>query len=312
MKRRTTNEFIEDAIKVHNGKWRYDKTDLNHRDEKGRVIITCPIHGDFLQKPSEHLKGRGCRKCGRKIVARKLRNGESFFEKCKQKYNGYYSYENSQYVSMFTDMVVTCVKHGDFLIKPHDHLKGNGGCKECKKEKIGNLWKSNTKDFILKYKEKFGNRYDTSKVNYIGARENVCMICHKHGEFWNTPNRLLNGVGCPKCKMSHLEFEIDKFLTDNGIDHRYDVRDLKCLNGLTLDFYIDEYNIGIECQGIQHFMDSRQRKCRDVIKRDKIKKRLCDENGIKLLYYSNLNIEYPYEVITDKNNLLNIIKSYEK
>ena len=41
-----------------------------------------------------------------------------------------------------------------------------------------------------------------------------------------------------------------------------------------------------------------------------VKKKLCDENGIKLFYYSDLGIDYPYEVYEDKDKLLEEIKKY--
>ena len=44
-----------------------------------------------------------------------------------------------------------------------------------------------------------------------------------------------------------------------------------------------------------------------LIERDNRKRKLCEEHGIKLLYYSNLGIEYPYKVYEDKNELLNEI-----
>lgn len=53
-------------------------------------------------------------------------------------------------------------------------------------------------------------------------------------------------------------------------------------------------------------------KSEKVIERDNIKRKLCLENGVKLLYYSNLKIDYPYEVITDINNLLKVIELYAK
>lgn len=61
-KKLTTAEFIERARKIHGDKYDYSKTDLNNRDEKGRVIITCPKHGDFWQLPSNHLNGQKCQK----------------------------------------------------------------------------------------------------------------------------------------------------------------------------------------------------------------------------------------------------------
>ena len=64
-KKMTTKEFIEKARKIHGDKYNYIKTNLDIRDEKGRVIITCPTHGDFLQTPAAHLSGRKCNKCSR-------------------------------------------------------------------------------------------------------------------------------------------------------------------------------------------------------------------------------------------------------
>ena len=44
-----------------------------------------------------------------------------------------------------------------------------------------------------------------------------------------------------------------------------------------------------------------------LVERDNKKRKLCEEHGTKLLYYSNLGIEYPYKVYEDKNELLNEI-----
>lgn len=66
MKKITTEEFKDRAFLVHKDKFIYNKTDLDERDDKGRVIITCPIHGDFKQTPKNHLHGQGCPKCSHK------------------------------------------------------------------------------------------------------------------------------------------------------------------------------------------------------------------------------------------------------
>ena len=57
-----------------------------------------------------------------------------------------------------------------------------------------------TKDFIKKAKEKHGNKYDYSKVEYVDSKTKVCIICPIHGEFWQLPNNHLRGKGCSKCK----------------------------------------------------------------------------------------------------------------
>ena len=63
LKKKTTEEFIEISNKVHNHKYDYSNVDMYNRDEKGRVCIICPIHGEFWQLPKVHMKGSGCYKC---------------------------------------------------------------------------------------------------------------------------------------------------------------------------------------------------------------------------------------------------------
>jgi ferredoxin-like protein FixX len=55
-------KFVDKARKIHGDKYDYSKTDLEHRDEKGKVCIICPIHGEFWQTPVMHLQGEGCKK----------------------------------------------------------------------------------------------------------------------------------------------------------------------------------------------------------------------------------------------------------
>jgi len=49
-----------------------------------------------------------------------------------------------------------------------------------------------------------GNKYDYSKVVYINSTTDVCIICHKHGEFWQTPVGHLQGRGCKDCWSERL------------------------------------------------------------------------------------------------------------
>jgi G:T-mismatch repair DNA endonuclease (very short patch repair protein) len=60
--RRTTEEFIEKAKKVHNSD-HYDYSEVNYVNSFTHVKIKCPNHGDFKQTPSCHLNGQKCPKC---------------------------------------------------------------------------------------------------------------------------------------------------------------------------------------------------------------------------------------------------------
>lgn len=67
--------------------------------------------------------------------------------------------------------------------------------------------KLTTKQWIEKARKVHGDRYDYSKVEYKGADEKVCIICHEkdengieHGEFWQrAANHITLKRGCPKC-----------------------------------------------------------------------------------------------------------------
>lgn len=84
--RKTTETFIEESNLVHDFKYNYEKTEYIRNNLK--VIITCPIHGDFEQTPISHITNKsGCKKCKDSI-------GEKKISKILNKYNIHYSREH--------------------------------------------------------------------------------------------------------------------------------------------------------------------------------------------------------------------------
>lgn len=133
-KTKTTEEFIEEAMKVHTNKYTYTQT--KYTMNKIKVVITCPLHGDFEQTPSAHLGGHGCPTCGKE--ARKLKKAEvtktteKFIEQSKAVNGDKYTYENTKYINAKTKLTITCPVHGDFVVKPTNHLSKNSlGCTKC-------------------------------------------------------------------------------------------------------------------------------------------------------------------------------------
>ena len=55
--------FIKKAKIVHGNEYDYSKID--YINNKTKVCIICPEHGEFWQTPSNHLLGRGCPICGK-------------------------------------------------------------------------------------------------------------------------------------------------------------------------------------------------------------------------------------------------------
>lgn len=214
---------------------------------------------------------------------------EEFISRAKLIHGDKYDYSDIKYVNKHTKVYIVCPEHGGFWQSPNNHLSGNG-CPEC--WKIRNLTSKlgDTETFTKKAKNIHGDKYDYSKVDYSHSLSKVCIICPIHGEFWQTPNMHLHGQGCPICNESTLEKDVRKELTNNNMQY---VQQYKCswLGRQSLDFFLPQYNIGIECQGIEHFKPSEYfggEKGYEVITSNDLRKsELCSNNGIKLLYYTS-------------------------
>lgn len=131
MRRKTNEEFKEQAIKVHNGK--YDLSLVNYKNERTKVCIICPEHGEFWQTPKNHLLGQGCPKCGKRY-ARELRQNDyqSFINESIKRFGTMYEFPNieDEYKNSHSKITIKCKKCGSIFIKiACDHLTSPfGGC----------------------------------------------------------------------------------------------------------------------------------------------------------------------------------------
>ena len=82
---------------------------------------------------------------------------------------------------------------------------------------------------------------------------------------------------------------------------------------MSLDFYLPDYNVAIECQGEQHFQPVEhfggEKKLETMRKLDIKKYKLCEEHNIKLYYFSDVNVDFPYHVYKNREILLKEIKN---
>lgn len=186
-----TEAFVLKAREVHGDKYDYSLVDYTRNDRK--VVIICPKHGKFEQRPNNHLTGKGCLDCS---VVDKSHTFESFTSKAKILYSGTYDYSKVEFTRLLEPVTIVCKKHGDFQQTPKQHLSKNGGCRKCKKELV---LSQRQEEFIRRSVEKYGDRYDYSQVVYQGAFTAVKIGCAIHGEYLKLPNNHLYGSHCSKC-----------------------------------------------------------------------------------------------------------------
>lgn len=143
---KSKEKFIEEANKIHDNKYNYDK--INYINSKLKVKINCPVHGTFDQLPTNHLKGVGCYKCSltTRGSGRLKRSFEKFLIQCKIVHGDKYDYSQVEYNSTFEDICIRCIEHNTFFYqRPTVHSSGATGCKQCiksesKGEKSIRLW----------------------------------------------------------------------------------------------------------------------------------------------------------------------------
>ena len=313
---KTSEQWVNEAKKIHGDKYDYSK--VEYVDAHTKVCIICPKHGEFWQEASKHItsKKSGCPKCAKE---RQRLTTEEFIRRAKEVHGDKYDYSKTKYVNQTTKVCIICPKHGEFWQIPNGHLEGKG-CSKC-----ANNIKLTKEEFIEKARKIHGDKYDYSKVEYNGLEKHVCIICPKHGEFWQTPHHhILDKCGCHKCSMSKLEQFVIDILDDKKINfiHECSKKDLSWLGRQRLDIYIPEKKLCVECQGIQHFKPEnfggekdKNENLKRNIKNDIKKFNKCVENNIKVIYVVNDkkdvidNVIYKYNNVYDKNEF---IKLFEK
>ena len=136
-------QFVEKAKEVHNSF--YDYSLVKYTNNKTKVKIICPEHGQFLQRPDNHLTGKGCQKCkGEKLSLNNSYNQLDVIIKFKQIHGDKYNYSLVEYKGIQNKVKIICSEHGIFEQVPKDHLLGRG-CIKC-----GHIQRANKRRKISK------------------------------------------------------------------------------------------------------------------------------------------------------------------
>ena len=168
-------DFINKVKIIHNNKYDYSKT--IYKNKKTNVIIICPEHGEFFQNPEVHLRGSGCKECGKSISkSKRFKDFSIVLEEFKKVHGNKYDYSKVKYNGTDSKVEIICPEHGSFFQTPYEHKKGSG-CPYCFE-----FYKTN-EDFISSAKKVHGDKYDYSKVNFLNVRDKVDDIFNSIGDF---------------------------------------------------------------------------------------------------------------------------------
>lgn len=238
----------------------------------GHVNILCRCKAckhEWMVRPSNLLSGKGCPLCAiKRNTLRQTKSHEDFLlELAKNNPNvdalGQYQNTNSK-------ILFRCKRCAyEWNAKPGHILDGHG-CPLCG----GSMRKDN--DTFLAQLAKINPMIEPLEP-YINARKKIlCRCSHCNGEWHATPDKLLQGNGCPTCdkrnKTSFPEQAIYYYLKRALLD----VENAHLLPNTrkSIDVFLPSLNIGIEYDGYWH-----KNKAED----DAVKYHICKGQNI-LLY----------------------------
>lgn len=153
LQKKSTEQFIRDAIAIHGSKYDYGK--VEYINSSTAVDIICPIHGEFRQTPNSHLVGQGCPVCG----GTQKMSLDVFIERANEIHGGRYDYSKAQYTNNRTPILITCKSNGVFWQTPESHLSGHG-CRLCANSDISHAKLKDLDTFIADARAVHGDKYD--------------------------------------------------------------------------------------------------------------------------------------------------------
>lgn len=125
------SEFIDKSKKIHGD--RYDYSKVEYINNKTKVCIICHNvdkygieHGEFWQRPNDHLSKYSCPKCSNEYVP----TTEEWIYRANIVHNNKYDYSKTEYINSHKKICIICPIHGEFYQIPNNHLNGNG-CPHC-------------------------------------------------------------------------------------------------------------------------------------------------------------------------------------
>lgn len=264
------------------------------KDEK--ITVRCKIH-DYVYQTTPHrlVQGANCKKCydDRRGKTR-IVPPDVVMENILKIHGDNYTFPNfhEEYRGSHYNVTAICTCGRKFKITVNKLLIGQG-CRSCGNKRNGEKHRLTINDFYDRAKKHHNIKYIYPNIEdeYQGWDSVITVICPKHGEFKQIAGIHMSGCGCPKCNESKLEREMNKIFPEAECYKRFE-----WLGWLSLDLYIPDKKIAIECQGYQHFRPSKKFGGEDGfnkrLENDIRKNNLCKENGVRLIYVLDKKNKY--------------------
>ena len=281
-KKKTHEEFLVDAHGIHGDNYEYPD---EYKGSHVKIEIVCKVkgHGPFRMKASSHTNlKQGCPKCGKKSatakIAKKRRTDPKEFKRRVMEKFPELDFSKTNYVNSRSQVIVTCLNpdHGDFPIIANNLLLFSKGCPKCVADRVGKSQRLSQEEVLSRVYDKFGDKFDTSLLDYRGRGENITLVCRSkgHGPFDIALKHIESSTyGCPKCwneaTRSKNEEHLERILKEEFPNLTIQTNNRSLLEGYEVDIYIPEVKLAIEWNGI-YWHSLKKVKKTDAMKRERL------------------------------------------
>jgi hypothetical protein len=184
----------------------------------------------------------------------------------------------------------TC--HYEWRVSPDNFIRRSSRCPNC----AGNK-RTTTNEFKRDMEVYLGGEYEV-QGSYKNARTKMVFTHKECGNSWKiVPYSIKAGVRFPHCRKSKGEKRVQEILESMGIKYHNEQRFVDCRhkNPLPFDFYLPDYNICIEYDGIHHFeptffggtsergVTAAKKSFQETQVKDRIKEAYCNNSGTTLI-----------------------------
>lgn len=124
--------FIERATTVHGGEYTYPNA--VYVNAHTPLAVECPLHGEFVVSPTNHVAGKKCPKCANISTGlRQLKTVEDFISEAQLLWGDKFDYSQAVYLGAKERITFTCREHPEEELwqQPSNHLSGQNPCPKC-------------------------------------------------------------------------------------------------------------------------------------------------------------------------------------
>ena len=152
-----------------------------------------------------------------------------WIEKARTYHCDRYDYSETVFRGALRRVELICPKHGPWWMVASKHASPSAhhGCRRCM-----NL--ISDEEWLRRFKEKHGDKYDYSRCDFQGRSKFVEIICKEHGAFYAAPKDHGSAPShgeCPDCRRSDSKARfLERSKAAHGDRYDYALVDLKTVH----------------------------------------------------------------------------------